>query len=118
VRSLEKRLTHTYVGTYSHLDKWSWIADYDELCHRQLPPTETEEFDCCEPLRYEIYALLTNVDSDVTDKDIEDALRDTYTSHGCHHDYDCCGCRSWWADEVTKVDTKLWRVIVGSSRNY
>lgn len=115
---LSKRLTHTYVGTYQHLDKWQWLGSVDEIGSRELPDAEPDEADPCEPRAREVFVLVKDVADDVSESDIRQALHDTYTSWGCAHEYDCCGCRSYRAGDVERVTGNLWRVEVFSSRNY
>lgn len=113
--TLEKRLTHTYVGTYQHLDRWETIGTGDEIGSRELPLSEEEEEDYCEPRRREVFIL---VKSDKPEDDIKQALHDSYTQHDCHHEYDCCGCRSYYARDIKRLTGDLWRVEVYSSRNF
>ena len=49
---------------------------------------------------------------------IRQAIRDTFTENHCQHEYDCCGCRSWYCRETYHIKDGLWYVIVSSSRNY
>jgi hypothetical protein len=115
--SLDKRLTHTYVGTYQHEDKWEQIGSIDEIGSRALPRSEEEEEDPCDPQARKVFCL---VKSDRPDDEIRQALHDTYTQHGCHCEHDCCGCRSYYAGHkrIKRVTGDLWEVVVSSSRNY
>jgi hypothetical protein len=115
MQTLSLRLTHTYVGTYQHLDKWEDLGTVDEIGTRELPPSEEDKADMTEPLGRELFAL---VKSEAPEDQIRRALEDTYTSQGCAHDYDCCGCRSFSATDVKRVTGDLWRVEIHSSRNY
>lgn len=146
MQALELRLTHGYVGTWKHLDKWLYLGRIDEIGTRELPVKEDEEDpDPCDPKRHEIFALV-EIDQDSADfharwtapgnpdysvedgayekwveKQIEQALHDVYSSHGCDHEYDCCGCRSYSAGDIECIargKKNLYRIVVGSSRNY
>jgi hypothetical protein len=115
MQTLSLRLTHSYVGTWQHLDKWEGLGSIDEIGSRELPLNEEQENDHCEPKGREVFCLVT---SEAEDAKIICALHDTYTQWGCSHEYDCCGCRSYTAQDVKRVTGNLWRVEVWSSRNY
>lgn len=135
---LKKRLTFGYVGTYQHLDKWETLGMLDEIGQRELPLSEEEQADICEPKRHEVFAVLTldpaagtydrwtkiqPADKDLDyhiwlEKEIQTALCHTYSRQGCAHEYDCCGCRSHSASSAQRVTGNLWRVEIHSSRNY
>lgn len=115
--TLAVRLTHGYVGTYKHLDKWEDIGTIQVLTSNELPPIEEEEGDASASSGHEIYAIVRTF-HDSTDREIAGALIDTYSSHDCAHDYDCCGCRSFSARNAKRVTGDLWRVEVWSWRNY
>lgn len=147
MEALELRLTHGYVGTYKHLDKWLHLGTIDVIGTRELPLDPAED-DITEPKGTEVFALI-KIDPDSADffnrwinspesktpeaiddknafdkwvtQQIATALMDTYSSHGCAHEHDCCGCRSYSASNATRVargERDLWRVEVHSSRNY
>lgn len=85
---LELRLTHRYVGTWKHLDEWRDVGT------AMLTPPRTvrdsEDFD--DGGVYVRWATLPRgVDRDAACR----ALEDTMSSHGCSHEYDCCGCASY-----------------------
>lgn len=114
--ALEKRKTHQYVGQWKHLDDWETIGRVDELTTRDVTPEPAEdECDPCDPRNTEIYAF---VKSDAPDDEISKALKDTYTSWGCDHEWDCCGCRNYAARSAKRVGGDLWCIEVYSSRNY
>lgn len=112
---LSLRLTNTYVGSWQHLDKWESLGSVDEIGQRQLPLSDDQQGDITDPKGVEIFAL---VSSEAPDDKIARALHDSYTSWGCSHEYDCCGCRSYSAREVKRVTGNLWRIEVWSSCNY
>ena len=137
MQALEKRLTHKYVGEYQHLDQWATIGTIDEIGKRELPLSEEDECDPCDPKSWEIFVLvkpspdlferwtMLNLEDDPdldyfkwSQREIRQALHDTYTQWGCAHEWDCCGCRSYHASEEKVVTGDLWRVVVSSSRNY
>lgn len=112
MRVLEKRVTHGYVGTYKYLDKWEFVGEFEEIGAKDLP---TDGTDHTEPLSQLVYVL---VKSDKPDSEIRQALHDHYTSWGCAHEYDCCGCRSYQAGDEKRVTGDLWQVTVNSFRNF
>lgn len=136
MQALSLRLTRTYVGTYQHLDKWADIGSIDELGSRELPLTEEQEDDYCEPHVRELFVHVKpspelhelwlagdppdpNLDYNAwANAKIREALHDTYTQHDCHHEHDCCGCRSFYVSEAERLSGDVWRVVVSSSRNY
>ncbi|QIG66744.1 hypothetical protein EVB27_074 [Rhizobium phage RHph_TM16] len=113
--SLEVRLTHKYVGTYRHLDAWQDVGMAVIRC------TETELMDDgedpCEPTRT---TMLLEIHCDeVTDSHvIMRAIQGALGSHGCAHDWDCCGCWSTRVGDIAHVKDNLWFVETHSSRNY
>lgn len=88
VTSLETRLTHRYVGTYSHLDEWQYLG-----AARLTPPREVKEGNGYDDggtyLRWA--TLPRGMDRDAACRALEDSL----SSHGCAHEWDCCGCASY-----------------------
>lgn len=136
--SLEKRETRKYVGTCQYLDRWSLVANADEIGSRPLPLSDEDQEDLCEPQSREVFILITawapdlaerwanlppNEDPEIDQQkwataELKQAIRDTYTQAGCSHEYDCCGCRSYYASEPELVTGDLWKVIVSSSRNF
>lgn len=62
--------------------------------------------------RYEnsITILLLDLDSvDGEDAEIEEAIREHYTTEWCQHAHDCCGC---WRTRVGMVTMDGWRAMV------
>lgn len=109
--TLEKRKTHHYRDGWSSLDEWVSIGSGRIL--RNVYSDEDEygsmtinRFVCVAP------------DTSTSEADIEAALRSTFTHSNCRHDYDCCGCRSYAAIHVQRIDAHRYRVDVSSSCNY
>lgn len=84
---LNRRLTHRYVGTYAHEDNWEGVGTA-----RLTPPRAVAEGNGIDDggtyIRWAI--LPAGQDAEASAR----ALQDTLSKHGCHHEYDCCGCRS------------------------
>lgn len=113
--ALEKRLTHKYVGEYQHLDDWQRLGTFTVVAQGT---TDTDYEDICQPQTTTIFGRVSDVPRGTPRADIEKALRDTFTSEGCAHEWDCCGCRSYRVNSVTRLRDGHWKIIVGSSRNY
>lgn len=64
----------------------------------------------------------------LTEDSISEAFTWTMSTHGsCSHDYDCCGCRSFYTRAFLLPDntefpigerTQVWMTYTGSARNY
>jgi hypothetical protein len=84
---LNRRLTHHYVGTYAHEDNWAGVGTA-----RLTPPREVVEGNGLDDggtyIRWATLPAGQDVEASAQ------ALEDTLSKHGCHHEYDCCGCRS------------------------
>jgi hypothetical protein len=112
---LERRLTHKYRSAYKHLDASETIGAFTTIAKSDLMHSDDEE-DYCEStfqslfVEVEMHELLPL-------KVYIDALSDHYSSAGCGHSWDCCGCRSFhgWASHLKD---NLYRVDVSSSRNF
>lgn len=120
--SLELRKTHTYVGTYKHEDKWEYLGTITSL---QRSEKCTDEEDPCQPT-----TIINHIKVDLdkrdhsapvwSDADIKQAIKDTLTTVGCHHEYDCCGCWSSHVSEVLPLTRQPGEYIIiqHASRNY
>lgn len=112
------RKTHRYVGTYRDMDEWEDIGEVTDMGQRLL---SVDDDDPCE---YTVRERKMHIrcDEPQPDERIERAIRDTYSSHGCAHEYDCCGCWSYHVTKVDKIDEggfdHVYRVEISASRNY
>jgi hypothetical protein len=119
--TLSVRLTRRYVGTYKHLDEWRDIGGYEVL---ETRTKHVDDADVTAPARTTIVVAIKCDDPDESDAIIRKALYDTFTHEGCHHEYDCCGCRSFSVTNIKRLHRKsrlfdqMWRVNVYSSRNF
>ena len=111
---LEIRRTRRYVGTYRHLDRWDRVGTLRRV---QTHVRDIDPEDPCEPLEHQ-HIVCVEADRGVPSDQIEAALRDHYSSAGCAHEWDCCGCRSFYAESVTRLDRSRYAVRVLSSRNF
>lgn len=118
MQTLELRVTHKYVGTYQHEDEYKKVGKYEVIQSEQWDKV-TE--DMTEPTTI-YYWVKVHPNLGVPDSEVRMALTDTFSHIGCHHDYDCCGCRSFWAKDPELLSrdgvVEEWKVIVDSRRNY
>lgn len=85
---LSVRLTHRYVGTWSHLDEWRDVGTAVLTPARAVE--EGNGFD--DGGTYIRWATLPrSIDRDAACRALEDEL----SRHGCSHEWDCCGCASY-----------------------
>ncbi len=121
MKPLELRLTHKYVGTYQHEDEWKIVGDYGIIQSEKWVKVDEEEPDPTEPVAITYWVKVTP-EMGVPTEEVRRALQDSFTQVGCHHEYDCCGCRSFYAHtpELLTVgeDCEEWKVTVHSYRNY
>lgn len=115
ITTLSRKLTNRYVGTCDHLDAWQDIGEAAILSQSSLDGVPE---DICEPV---LTTLLVQVHPeegiDPGGDEVGAALRDSHTRAGCHHEYDCCGCRSYHA-RPTHLKDGFWMVEIQSSRNF
>ena len=102
---LSRRMTHRYVGTYRHLDKWRDIGTATLTPQREVDPGNGYD----EGGTYIRWATLPKgIDRDAACR----ALEDTMSQWGCAHEYDCCGCASY----TTRVLHRHGRRVVLKTR--
>jgi hypothetical protein len=122
LKALQIRLTHKYVGTYQHEDEWETLGEYEVLSSQKWKPIDDEEFDPTDTIKKFYEVVVRTYGSEHKVEQITQALRDQFTKVGCHHDYDCCGCRSYYAEKpeflYQEEDGLHYRLIVNSYRNY
>jgi hypothetical protein len=105
------RLTHRYVGTCKHLDRWSFKAFRVTFTPERLVDRGNRFDDYGATIRWA--TLPAGVDRAL----VERAIVETLSREGCHHDYDCCGCLSY---RVRVLHRKGRRLVLKTtySRNY
>jgi hypothetical protein len=114
VQTLEIRQTRTYVGSYRHLDQWKRVGACQVI---QRSARVLDEEDPCEPTEI-LNIVCVEAEPGVRSAEVEQALRDTFSSAGCAHEWDCCGCWSSYAKQVSRLDRDRYQVVVSASRNY
>lgn len=112
--ALEVRKTRKYVGTYKHMDEWEPIGVVEELARSVV---SVDDEDPCETTVVRHF-LSVRCDEVQPQDRIDRAIRDTFSSHGCAHEYDCCGCWSTHVSELKHLGDDRWEMTTSSSRNY
>lgn len=114
------RLTHRYVGSWKHLDRWA-----DQLPGVKMTPArETQPPGGPEGDRFEdggTYVRYATLPAGLTRKqraDYRQALADSMTSEGCSHEYDCCGCASHYTRAFPTRDPRRVLLRTHVSYNY
>jgi hypothetical protein len=106
------RHTNRYVDSYRYLDNEEY------LCSVTLtPPRQIREGNGFDDLG--TYVRLGRIPAGASARDRRDVLkaaRNTFSHHGCAHDYDCCGCRSVSARATLRG--RVLRVVTSVGANY
>lgn len=112
-QSLEVRKSFKYVTEYAYMDVFERIGRFSVLSYRVVD--EGNGFD---DLGHRVVRV--RVDSDSDDESIRDALSDAFSTTGCSHEYDCCGCqiRNAYAHQIKRDKRKEWLVQMAVGRNY
>lgn len=106
-----QRLTNRYVDSYRHLDRSKFLGTVKLTPPRKVrEPREQDAY-------YDEGTYLLHARAPAGSPDLTGALRSTLTHSGCHHEYDCCGCRSVRAN-VRKVSARDYVVTYDVSFNY
>lgn len=119
---LQIRKTHGYRDGWSYLDEWEDIGTYE------IEARGEKDYD---PDSYEdafSQVLMVRVESDASLDDIRRALQAAFSGSHCQHEYDCCGCYSYYATatpltrdseaKASGTEASYWRVVYSGSRNY
>jgi hypothetical protein len=104
------RMTHRYVGTYSHLDQWGSPMRFKALEPKVID--QGNDYDDAGSV------LIRVIGDKKADQRLQaKALTHELTRYGCSHEYDCCGCISTSA-RVRHVRPGIFSVLLRSTRNY
>lgn len=109
---LRIRLSHKYVGTYRHLDKWRYVGTVRLTPPKQLPSLDDDP----DPSEGPTYVQVGRLPRGMDPKVVIRALEDTLSAHGCAHEWDCCGCPSYRAEAT--IHRRRIRVITSVTYNY
>lgn len=104
------RTSHQYIDEYKHLDSERFVAKV-----RLTPPKRTIESNGYDDGGAWVQYL--RVPRNVNKKDLALALRHTMGYSGCTHDYDCCGCASYYVS-VQLTSPRKMMVRTSVSFNY
>lgn len=105
---------HKYVGTFKHLNESEFVGYADVYA---APAYYTDLEDMCEPTTRKALLQFTQLETTFPIHEIEQAIGDSLSRHGCHHDYDCCGCASIHA-RAKHVAGVVYAVTISTSRNF
>lgn len=132
---IEARLTHSYVGSCAHLDKWGSICNARVTAPRLV---KAPGDDASDGATRAFVVSLTAADLATARESyrrlrfqaphrhgvplsfarwMNRSIEQNYTSAGCHHEYDCCGCASTYAD-AHRTKRGEFTVTVRTSYNY
>lgn len=112
--TVELTRRHKYVGTFKHLNESVHVG------HAVMyagPAFYTDPEDMCEPTTRKALLQFTQLETTFPIHEIEQAIRDSLSRRGCHHDYDCCGCTSVHA-RAKHVAGVVYAVTISTSRNF
>lgn len=109
--TLEARVTNRYVGTCSHLDEWQHVGRAKVMPQRLVRAGNGHD----DLGTYLAHAWIpAGQDPELS----RQALEDHFTSWGCAHEYDCCGCISSQARIVRQITPRTFSVAISFTRNY
>lgn len=112
--TLELRKTRRYVGTYQHEDEWETVCPVKRLATKTFPPRR-DDYDVGPT--YVFRLVLPFRPTRAQNRQVLQAIHDSFSRFGCHHEYDCCGCASFSANGE-RVGTREYRVVMHTSYNY
>ena len=115
--TIELRQTRRYVGTFQHLDQWTEIGEADVYMREAEDCGPEDEPDLTEPRVQHGLVHMTRIGAGVTAEQVKKALADTFSKHDCHHEYDCCWCRSYSAT-ADHICGPIFKLTITSSRNF
>ena len=111
VMELRVRKTQKYRDGWSFLDEWEDIGSYHIKAESPKIFDEEDHEDSFHQ------NLFVRVSSDASHSDIQRALEQELSGSSCQHEWDCCGCYSYYATARWLSDD-LWLVLYSGSRNY
>jgi hypothetical protein len=120
--SLNIRITNKHKDAYGHLDQEERIGSIETL---QIVKRRVDEElgESGSNLLFIRIQLDENPCFPIYRQMIKDAIYNTYSYHGCEHEYDCCGCISQTVNHMKCLrvnnfgDTEIWAVSVSWYRN-
>lgn len=80
------------------------------------PLRQAESFD--ESSTYRVRIVVPYGLRDIPQDLLQRGVDDSYSSHGCDHEYDCCGCRVASVSILRPVRRGVFDFILTEGRNY
>ena len=127
---IESRLTTRYVLGYAHLDDWAQVCDARKTAPRVVAaPAEEEASDGGSSAHLVVLSPAGLVAARKTYRRVAGrngvsftnwmnrAIANSFSGGGCGHEYDCCGCASYYA-EAHRTKRREFSVVVRQSFNY
>ncbi|MBK4735958.1 hypothetical protein [Noviherbaspirillum pedocola] len=112
--TIHPRLTHQYVGTYRHLDKWGAPIRAKKLAGKVI----RSDAETADMSKGSTHVCRVIAPSGLTDrKAFIRALEDEFSEHDCAHTRDCCGCPSYDA-RARHIRGREYLLRVRVSYNY
>jgi hypothetical protein len=128
--SIESRLTSRYVQGYAHLDNWEQVCNArTSKSYVVAAPSDEEASDGGSTARLVVltpaeleaakatYRRVVSNGRPSFTKWMNRAIEESLSGGGCGHEYDCCGCASYYAD-AHRTKPREFSVIVRLSYNY
>lgn len=127
---IESRQTSRYVQGYAHLDAWAQVCNARTTAPRVVALPDEEE--ASDGGSTALLVVLTPTELSAArnahrrlvgqnklsfTKWMNRAIEETLSGGGCGHEYDCCGCASYYA-EANRTKRREFSVIVRRSYNY
>lgn len=128
--SIESRVTTRYVQGYAHLDDWAKVCNARRSApHVVALPDDEEASDGGSTAVLVVlspadlataknnYRRVTAQNKPTFTRWMTRAIEESMSGGGCGHDYDCCGCASYYAD-AHRTKPREFSVVVTRSYNY
>lgn len=127
---IESRQTSRYVQGYAHLDDWAQVCNARTTAPRVVALPDDEE--ASDGGSTALLVVLTPAQLSAAKNNhrrmagenkpsftrwMNRAIEETLSGGGCGHEYDCCGCASYYADSHRTKDREF-SVVVRRSYNY
>lgn len=103
-----------YTSAFQHLNHETPIAVVKVLGPRFLRYGHDLE----ETVTSRVCLTIKRLYGNPTVDQIKLAIRQTFGGSHCSHEYDCCGCRSYYVSKIRKIKPHTWIFTVTSSRNF
>lgn len=127
---IESRQTSRYVQGYAHLDDWAQVCNARTTATRVVAaPDEEEASDGGSTALLVVltpaqlseaknnYRRMAGENKQTFTRWMNRAIEASLSGGGCGHEYDCCGCASYYADSH-RTKPREFSVIVRRSYNY